>query len=202
MTVLNKSADKLKGCAAKPRTLSPARCARGRRDKLTPPRNAEHVKKRGRARKRPLNRFGVFRAFSPALYVLYFFRYFLGRAFFRSLSRRFTCGTFVFQVSLFLCPFSNSLQNTVSKILTISLLLTTGNDFCPFLNGKICRCFLYSFGFPVFLADILYHIFSNSVRTLTDTFPPQKVHRTATLAHCFFPPYSPSPQIAFSGGLG
>ena len=74
---MNKSADKLKGCAAKPRTLSPARCARGHRDKLTPRRNAEHVKKRGRARKRPLNRFGVFRAFSPArfIFTLYYPRF-------------------------------------------------------------------------------------------------------------------------------
>ena len=80
----------------------------------------------------PLRRFPRF--LSRALYVLYFFAAFLGHTLFRSLSRRFTCGTFVFQVSLFLRPFSNSLQKNVSKNLRISPLLTTGNDFVLFLH--------------------------------------------------------------------
>ena len=106
-------------------------------DKHTPL-TQKNKKRRGRARKRPLNRFGVFRAFSPApLYVLYFFRYFLGRAFFRSLARTSSCGTFIFQVSLFLRPFSNSLQKNVSKNLRISPLLTTGNDFVLFLHFSL-----------------------------------------------------------------
>ena len=91
-------------------------------------------------------------------------------------SRTFSCGTFIFQVSRFLRPFSKDLQKKCSKNLRISLLLTTGNDFFHFLNGKICRCFCILSGFPFFSADIFYHIFSNPVRTFTDTFPSQKVH--------------------------
>ena len=120
------------------------------------------MKRRGRARKRPLTRSGVFRAFSPApLYMLYFLPCHLGDkpafiCFLCPLSRRFTCGTFVFQVSRFLRQFSNSLQNTVSKILTISLLLTTGNDFFLFLNSKICRCLFAFFPFSRFSPQTYY----------------------------------------------
>ena len=83
----------------------------------------------------PLRRFPRF--LSRALYVLYFFRYFLGRAFFRSLARTSSCGTFIFQVSLFLRPFLRTLQKNISKNLRISLLLTTGNDFVLFLHFSL-----------------------------------------------------------------
>ena len=164
-----------------PRTLSPARCARGRRDKLT------HLMRRKRYNEKaregaetpadPLWRFPRF--LSRALYMLYFLPCHLGDkpVFICFLSLAFPqvyIWEFIFQVSLFPRSFLKALQNTVSKTLRISPLLTTRNDFFPFLNSKICRC-LFVF-FPFFSADILYHIFSNSVRTFTDAFPSQKVY--------------------------
>ena len=193
MLVLNKSADKLKGCAAKPRTLSPARCARGRRDKLT------HLMRRKRYNEKaregaetpadPLWRFPRF--LSRALYMLYFLPCHLGDkpVFICFLSLAFPqvyIWEFIFQVSLFPRSFLKALQNTVSKTLRISPLLTTRNDFFPFLNSKIFRSFA---SFPFFSPNILYHIFSNPVRTFTDTFPSLKVSKTATMAHYFFPPH-------------
>ena len=204
--VLNKSADKLKGCAALPRTLSPARCARGRRDKLTPPKCRECKKARVDA-ETPAEPLGVFRAFSPApLYMLYFLPCHLGDkpafiCFLCPLSRKFTCGTFIFQVSL-LRQFSNSLQKNVSKNLRISLLLTTGNDFFPFLNGKIFRCFLYSFGFPVFLCrHIIPHLFQ-SRPYLYRYFSVTKSVQNRYYGALFLSSVLPPPQIAFSGGYG
>ena len=75
--VLNKSADKLKGGARQSRApLSPARCARGRRDKLTPPKCRECKKAREGA-ETPAEPLWRFPRFSPArfIFTLYYPRF-------------------------------------------------------------------------------------------------------------------------------
>ena len=106
--VLNKSADKLKGCAALPRApFHPLATLAGAETSSLP----LNAKKQKNAREGaetpadPLRRFPRFLSLA-ALHALFFalsFRWinpFL-YAFFRPLSRKFTCGTVVFQISLF-----------------------------------------------------------------------------------------------------
>ena len=113
------------------------------------------MKRRGRARKRPLTRSGVFRAFSPArfIFTLYcpLFRMRIYARFYvlslLAIPHLLVRGFSFLKSSLFSRPLSRPLQNAVRKILRILPLLTIRNDFFLSSTANFRRCF---FIFPAF----------------------------------------------------
>ena len=165
------------------------------------------MKRRGRARKRPLNRFGVFRAFSPARFIFTYYLRFSVCGF----TLVFTCflahypaspcaEVFVLKILTFPRQIAGPLQNTVRKTLRISPLLTIRNDF--FLSSTA----RFSAVFCILLKSSLFpklH-YTTSFQIPSAPLPAAFRHKRSTvplLWNTVFLPYFPLLKLLFRSAM-